>query len=349
MKAAVFEAFGGPITVRELGAPEPHADAVLVRVRACGVCRSDWHAWKGHDDGVRVPHVPGHELSGSIAAVGERVSGWQVGQRVTAPFCCGCGVCLQCTRGDLQVCPQQTQPGFTHWGAFAELVEIRHADANLIALPDAVDDVTAASLGCRFATSFRALVQQGRLRGGEWLAVHGCGGVGLSAVMIGKALGARVIAVDVKPERLLKARSLGADEVVDASRYADSSGVIDALRAISGGGVHLSMDALGSKTTCWNSVCCLAPRGRHVQVGLLLGTEANPSVPMGPVIANELEILGSHGMAAHEYPEMLQMIASGALSPGALVSDVVSLEAGAELLMQLDEFPHAGISVIEMD
>jgi alcohol dehydrogenase len=344
MKAALFENFGGSLRIREVADPEPHPDAVLVRVRACGICRSDWHAWMGHDSGVTVPHVPGHELAGTVAALGSAVNDFRLGQRVTVPFCCGCGSCDQCRDGDPQVCPSQTQPGFTHWGAFAELVEIRHADVNLVPLPEQIDFVTAASLGCRFATSFRALVHQARLDRDQWLAVHGCGGVGLSAVMVGQALGAHVIAIDIRPQRLDKARQLGAAEVVDGSR----AEVPERIRQITGGGAQVSIDALGSPATCANSLLCLAPRGRHIQVGLLLGEQSHPPLPMAPLIANELEIYGSHGMQAAAYPQMLEMIKRGRLTPQQLVSDVVSLEQGARLLEQLDTFPHAAISVIEL-
>ena len=196
MRAVVFTDYGSRPELTAVAVPDCPADGVLVRVGATGVCRSDWHAWRGHDP-VALPHVPGHELAGVVAEVGAEVTGWRVGDRVTAPFVCGCGRCEFCTTGNAQVCPDQTQPGFTGPGSFAELVALRAADTNLVRLPDAVDLVTAASLGCRFATAFRALTATAAVRPGDWLAVHGCGGVGLSAVMIGAALGARVVAVDV--------------------------------------------------------------------------------------------------------------------------------------------------------
>src|SRR6185312_84548 len=215
MRALCFEAFGGPLTVRDLAAPDPAADGVVVEVAASGICRSDWHAWQGHDPDVVLPHVPGHELAGTVAAVGAGVRRWRVGDRVTVPFVNACGRCAQCAAGEHQVCPEQTQPGFTHWGSLAELVALDAADVNLVRLPDDLDDVTAAALGCRYATAFRAVVQVGRVRPGEWVAVHGCGGVGLSAVQIAAASGARVVAVDVAAGALALARELGAEHVVD--------------------------------------------------------------------------------------------------------------------------------------
>ena len=328
MRALVFSSYGGPLEVQEVADPVPSPDGVVVRVGATGVCRSDWHGWQGHDADIVLPHVPGHELAGTVEAVGADVRRWRVGDRVTVPFVCACGACPQCLAGDHQVCSAQTQPGFTHWGSFAELVALDAADVNLVALPDSMSFAVAASLGCRYATAFRAVVQQGRVRAGEWVAVHGCGGVGLSAVQIAVAAGAQVVAVDVSPAALSLASSLGAAVVVDASAGDVVAGVVEAT----GGGAALSLDALGSPQTCVDSVLCLRPRGRHVQVGLLPPVAGRPLVPMERVVALELELLGSHGMAAHDYPSMLAMVAAGRLRPDLLVTREVSLdEAGAAL------------------
>ena len=285
---------------------------------ATGVCRSDWHAWKGHDP-VTLPHIGGHEFAGVVVTAGPEVTGWRAGDRVTVPFACGCGRCEHCLAGDAQVCPRQTQPGFTGPGSFAEFVAVHAADANLVALPADLDFVTAACLGCRFATAFRAVTAHGRVRPGDWLAVHGCGGVGLSAVMIGAALGARVLAVDVSAAARARARELGAEAAVEA----DAEGVADAIATITGGGAHVSIDALGSPALAADSVRCLRRRGRHVQVGLLPGGPV--PLPMDLVIARELEIYGSHGMAARDYPAMLRMVADGTLRPGLLVGEVIAL------------------------
>lgn len=345
MRAAVFDAFRGPIRVRDVPDPVPHDDGVIVAVGGCGVCRSDWHAWAGHDTSVRVPHVPGHELAGTVVRVGAAVRRFRGDERVTAPFCCGCGACPDCRRGDTQVCDRQTQPGFTHFGAFADFVEIRHADVNLVELPDTVDFVTAASLGCRFATAHRALVAQGRARAGDWVAVHGCGGVGLSAVMVAVALGARVVAIDPSPERRAAAVALGAEEALDP-RAGDP---VARVRAVTGGGPSVSIDAFGSAATCRDSILSLANRGRHVQVGLLLAGESPTSLPMDRVIAKELEILGSHGMPPSTVAELLTLVAAGSLDPGRLVSDVVGLAEGAATLERFDAFPNRGMTVIAME
>lgn len=345
MRAVLYTDHGVLPGVVEVAPPTCPEDGVVVEVRATGVCRSDWHAWKGHDP-VPLPHIPGHELAGVVAEVGPGVRRWAVGDRVTVPFVCGCGACEWCADGDAQVCPQQTQPGFTGPGSFAERVALHAADLNLVRLRDGVDFVTAASLGCRFATAFRALTVHGRLGPRDWLAVHGCGGVGLSAVMIGAALGARVVAVDVSSAALEQARGLGAEVVLDGGRHAD---VAERVREVTGGGVHVSLDALGSPSTAVASVLSLRRRGRHVQVGLLLGEASTPPLPMDRVVAQELEVYGSHGMAADEYPAMLAMIEDGILRPDRLVGEVIGLDAAGAALAAMDR-PRsgAGMTVVRL-
>ncbi len=344
MRAVVYDQFGERPELRVVPDAVPVPGGVVVEVGATGVCRSDWHGWMGHDPDIRLPHVPGHELAGTIVALGAAVRRWQVGDRVTVPFVAGCGHCSECQAGHQQVCEQQFQPGFTHWGSFAQYVGLQYADQNLVRLPESMSFVTAASLGCRFATSFRAVVQQGRVRGGEWLAVHGCGGVGLSAIMIARAIGARVVAVDIDDEKLERARALGASVTVNSRTVSDA---VQTVRDETGGGVHVSLDALGHPQTAFNSVANLRRRGRHVQVGLLLGDQSRSSLPMDAVIAKELEIYGSHGMAAHTYPDMLGMIEAGLLQPEKLIGQHLTLEESIDALVNMDQFAVAGVSVID--
>ena len=342
MRAVSYSRPGELPALRTWPDPVCPDDGVVVRVGATGVCRSDWHAWVGHDP-VPLPHVPGHELAGHVAEVGPLVERWSVGDRVTVPFVCGCGRCEHCLAGDTQVCPDQTQPGFTGPGSFAELVAVHAADTNLVRLPDSLDLVTAASLGCRFATAYRALVTHGRLGAGDWLAVHGCGGVGLSAVLIGVALGARVVAVDVSAGALARARELGAAETVHADDPAA------AVREVTGGGAHVSVDAVGSPATAVASVGSLRRRGRHVQVGLLLGADATPPLPMDRVVAQELEVHGSHGMPAHQYGELLALVTDGTLDPALLVGTVIGLEdAGAALAAMSGPAETVGMTVVRL-
>jgi len=345
MKAVVFEKFRDPLKVTQVPDPVPADGGVVIRVGASGICRSDWHGWLGHDpDITSLPHVPGHELAGTVEQIGKGVARWKRGDRVTLPFVCGCGTCPQCRSGNQQICDHQFQPGFTAWGSYAQYVAIRYADENLVRLPDEIDFVTAASLGCRFSTSFRAIVAQGRVSPGQWVAVHGCGGVGLSAIMIAHALGARVVAVDIDAKILGLAKRLGATAVVDGRVNAD---VPAAIRDATGGGADVSVDALGSAVTCGNSILCLRKRGRHVQVGLLAGEDYLPRVPMHRVIGWELEICGSHGMQASRYGEMLAMIADGRLDPRALIGRMIPLEEAPGQLEKMGQFGSVGITLID--
>ncbi|MCY0943765.1 zinc-dependent alcohol dehydrogenase family protein [Streptomyces antarcticus] len=343
MRAVVFERYGEQAEVREVADPAPPTGGVVVRVEATGLCRSDWHGWMGHDPDIVLPHVPGHELAGVVEAVGAGVTGWRAGDRVTAPFVCACGRCAECAAGQHQVCARQTQPGFTHWGSFAEYVALDHADVNLVAVPDGLAYTTAAGLGCRFATAFRAVVARGRVAAGEWVAVHGCGGVGLSAVMIAAAAGARVVSVDTSPEALDLARKFGAAHAVDAT----AGDAAAAVREATGGGAHLSLDALGSPLTAAASVAGLRRRGRHVQVGLLPEAAGGAVLPMERVIGWELEILGSHGMAAHAYPPMMELVRSGMLRPDLLVTSVIPLDAAPAALAAMGSAAGRGVTVIQ--
>jgi D-arabinose 1-dehydrogenase-like Zn-dependent alcohol dehydrogenase len=329
VRAVVYDAFRSPPRVEEVPEPELAPHAALVRVRATGLCRSDWHGWMGHDPDIAAfPHVPGHELAGVVEAVGAEVRGWRGGERVTSPFVCACGTCPTCRRGDGQVCERQTQPGFTHWGSWAELVRVDHADVNLVALPEDLGFVEAAALGCRVATAYRAVAQVGRAAPGEWVAVHGCGGVGLAAVLVARAAGARVVAVDPDPAARGLAAGCGAEVVLG-----DGAGVRDAT----GGGAHLSLDAIGAASAVAASLAGLRRRGRHVQVGLL--PEPVP-VALGAAIAGELELLGAHGLAAHAYPALLAL----RLPVGRLVTRRLDLHGAAAALA---DPPRGGIAVIE--
>jgi alcohol dehydrogenase len=330
MRAVQYDQFGSIPTIVDLAVPVPPAHGVVVRVAATGVCRSDWHAWKGHDDSVRLPHVPGHEFAGVVTAVGADVTRVVVGTRVTAPFVFACGTCDECRAGATQVCSRQQQPGFTLPGSYAESLVVPHADVNVIALPDEVGFVEAAALGCRFGTAYHALHARARVRAGEWVAVFGCGGVGLSAVAVAVAAGARVVASDISPAALERAADLGA-EVVPMDDLA-----VERVRALTGGGADVALDAFGSRVTSAASVASLRPRGRHVQVGLLLEDEAAPVIAMGRVIADELELLGSHGISVGEYAAMLDDVVAGRLRPQESIGRTIAFDDLPDALAAMD-------------
>ena len=344
MKAAVLTEFDGPLLVETVPDPTCPPDGVVVEVRACGVCRSDHHAWKGHDPDVKLPHVMGHEFSGVVIDVGPDCRAFLPGDRVTAPFVLGCGLCPDCRAGEPTICNHQQVIGFTSWGAYAEQLSVPHADFNLVLLPDEIEFETAAGMGCRVTTAFRAVVDRGALRPGEWLAVHGCGGVGLSAIMIGAALGAQVLAVDINPKALDLARSMGASATLDASTVTD---VGEAVRDLTGGGAHVSVEALGVTATFENSLRSLRKMGRHVQIGMPVGRHATPTLPLLDLIyARQLTLHGTRGLGAHRFSALFEMIRAGRLAPEKLITRHITLSQTEAVLREMDSFQSHGVTVI---
>jgi len=345
MKAVRFEDFNQPISLADVPEPDCPADGVVLEVGACGVCRSDWHGWKGAVARITPPHVPGHEFAGTIVEVGRDCRRFRTGMRVTAPFILACGKCPDCLGGDATVCADQHVVGFSSWGAYAERVAVPRADFNLVALPDEMDFATAAGMGCRVTTAWRAVVDRARLAPGEWMAVHGCGGVGLSAVMIGAAVGAQVIAVDINPGALAMASEMGATRVLDASGLNDVGG---AVREITGGGAQVSVEALGVTATFENSLCSLAPLGRHVQIGMPSGQHATPVLPLYELIySRQLQILGTRGLAASRFPALFGMIAAGRFDPSRLVTRSIALDEAPAAIAEMEGYARVGVTVID--
>jgi D-arabinose 1-dehydrogenase-like Zn-dependent alcohol dehydrogenase len=342
VKAVLVQEFGLVPVVADVAAPELESTSVIVEVAATGLCRSDWHGWLGHDPDISLPHVPGHEFAGTIAEVGADIVRVNVGDRVTVPFVCACGSCRECAAGNDQTCLRQQQPGFTYWGSFAEYLSVPWADHNIVLLPAELSFATAAGLGCRFATAYRGVQQVAHVGAEDDVVILGCGGVGLSAVMIAAARRARVIAVDVNPSALELASSVGAAQTVLVDRR-DLSGLGVHLVELTDGGADVVVEALGSGALAQQALLGLRPRGRLVQIGLLPG---RLELDLGVLIGRELQWLGSHGMAARYYPEMLAEIASGHLDPGRLVRREISLAEAPRALAELDEFGRSGVTVI---
>ena len=350
MRAAVLTDYGEPLDVREVDPPEPGPDAAIVVVKACGICRSDWHAWQGHgewaDDRVPIGQVLGHEPAGRVVATGEQVDAVETGDRVVVPFNLGDGSCHYCRNGHGNVCADGWALGFEDDapGAFAERVAVPAAEYNLVALPEGVGFDEAAALGCRYVTAFHALAHRADLRAGDRVAVHGCGGLGLAAVQIAAALGAGVVAVDVREEPLDMAHTVGASQTVDASTVDD---VPAAVETATGGGAHVSVDALGRAETCRNSVECLRPRGTHVQVGLTTDAERGEvALPTDWIARWDIDVLGSRGMPPSRYDELLRLVADGTLDPGAIVTRRVDLGNVADRLAAMTDYGTAGIEVV---
>jgi len=350
MRAAVLEEYGEPLAIEAVPAPDPAPHGVVVAVEACGICRSDWHAWQGHgewaDDRVDRGQILGHEPAGEVVAVGEGVDTLTVGDRIAVPFNLGDGTCPRCRRGHGNVCADGYALGFESdaQGAFAERVHVPHAEFNATPIPAGVPADAVAALGCRYATAFHALAHRADLAGGEYLAVHGCGGLGLAAVQIGTALGGSVVAVDVRDDPLELAERVGADRTIRADETAD---VPAAVRAATDGGAHVSVDALGRAETCRNSVDCLRPRGRHVQLGLTTDAERGEvALPVDEITRWDVSVLGSRGMPPSRYDELLRLIRSGRLDPGELVTRRVGLEEVSDRLAAMTDYETRGIELV---
>ena len=349
MRAAVLEEYGAPLELTDVPAPELPPDGAVVSVDACGLCRSDWHAWRGHgewnDDQVPRGQILGHEPAGEVVAVGERVERIAEGDQVVVPFSLGDGTCHNCRSGHGNVCTDGLALGFEPAapGAFAEQVAVPAADYNLARLPDWMTPNDAAVLGCRYVTAYHALVDRADVDGGDWLAVHGCGGVGLSAVQLGAALGARVVAVDPKAGACDRAETLGAVETVDP----DAADPVAEIESITDGGAAVSVDALGIAETCRNSVRCLRERGTHAQVGLTTDEERGEvALPTDWITRWEITIVGSRGMPPTRYGALFDLLDARDVDPGALVAGEYGLEDVSDRLAAMGEYRTDGVELL---
>ncbi|WP_222918721.1 zinc-dependent alcohol dehydrogenase family protein [Natrinema sp. SYSU A 869] len=350
MRAAVLEEHGEPLSVTDVDYPEPKPDQVIVETEACGICRSDWHAWQGDwswiGAGVPEGQILGHEPAGIVSAVGDDVETLEEGDRVAVPFHLGDGSCSHCREGRANNCESVIPLGLSEFapGAFAEAFPVREADFNCVKLPDEVDFAEMAGLGCRFMTAYHALADRANLRPGDWVAVHGCGGVGLSAIHITQALGAHPIAIDVLDSKLERAEELGAVETINSTEV-DSAPA--AVQEITGDGADVSIDALGIAETCQNSVNSLGTQGSHVQVGLTTGEEAGQiELPVDVMTMQEIDFHGSFGMPLVRYEELFNLIAQGTLEPSKIIGETLSLEEAPETLASMDDYETVGIPVI---
>ena len=339
MRAAILRTYNHPLVIEDIPDPDCPPDGVVLKTIACGVCRSDWHGWVGEHPRVKPGQIGGHEYCGEVVAAGPDAQ-FKVGDKLVAPFILACGICPQCRAGQQNTCFDQRLPGFIEPGAFAEYVAVPR-DHNLTRLPETLSPTVAAGLGCRVTTSWHALTGRAALQAGEWLAVHGTGGIGLSAALLGKALGAYVVVVDVVQEKLDHALSLGIDAAVLASDDTAAQ-----IKEITGGGAHVSVEALGIPVTVNASLNCLRVLGRHVQVGMPVGHTARMDVDMSAVYQGNLALYGTRGMPGWRFPSLLGLITSGRVDMSPLIAREVALSDTSAELAAFNGPTPPGVAVI---
>lgn len=335
---------GKPLEVLQVPVPVPGPTDAIVRVEVSGICRTDWHMWH---EGNRISHDPlvlGHEVAGVVDMVGEKVRSIKPGDRVTVPANQGCGVCPMCKAGLQNRCPKSRVFGGPGEGGWAEFTRVVNANMNCVKLPDDIDMLTGAALACRYGTAYRAVVDRGQVRPGQWVAVFGAGAVGLSAVQVASAIGANVIAVDITDEKLELAKRQGAVAVVNARTSKD---VPVEVRSLSDGGVSVSIEAVGLPETVSNGIQSLRPGGRYVQVGKVPGgPTGSVPIPVNLLIRNELQIVGSQGFPNGRYTELFELIRRGKLNPKALISRQVGLDEVNGVLNDMTTYQTIGYCVI---
>jgi alcohol dehydrogenase, propanol-preferring len=346
MKAAVMTRHEAPLEIQHLPAPQPGPRDALIRVEACGICRSDWHLWRrdlvhlGLDPAL--PFVPGHEFGGVVEAVGVEVHHFGVGDRVGVPFHLACGHCEYCLTGRSNLCLAYGIIGVHHSGGYGSESVVPNADVNLVRLPDNVDFITSAALGCRYMTAFHGVAERARLRPGEWVAVFGIGGVGIASVQIAAAMGARVLAVSRSEDKLAQARAEGAEATVKAGDNA-----VAAIKDITGGGADVTIDALGIPQTVLPAILALKKSGRMVRLGFGGKEEAGMfTIPLDAVTGQEMELIGSWGCPVTSYPRLLSMVSTGTLNPRRLVDRLVPVEEASGVLEAMTDYGTRGFNVI---
>lgn len=365
MRAAVVREISGPFVVEELRDPIPGPGEILVRVAACGVCHSDLHV---HQGTVRfpLPCVLGHEVSGTVAGLGDGVTGVREGDRVVAAFIMPCGKCKNCLDGREELCepffahnrlrgtlydgrtrlfePDGTAIAMYSMGGLSELAVMPELAA--AAVPDGLALTDSAIFGCALLTAFGSLRHVADLQAGETVAVIGTGGVGLNIVQLARALGAgRVLAVDLGPEKLQTARRMGATDAVDAA----VTDPVEAVRELTDGrGADVVLEAIGLPATFRQATEMAADGGRCVMIGIAAAGRLG-EVEITRLVRRKLQVLGSFGgRPRSDLAELTALAVQGAIDPGASISRRFSLDEAGEAYAALDRGEIVGRAVVEL-
>ena len=334
MKAALFYEPGTPLRIEDVPTPEPGPGEVLIKVKACGICASDLHIFAGEVRGFTMPHplIPGHEAAGVIAGLGADVHEWHVGERVVATVPGKtCGSCAPCRKSDFEGCLVPHIVGVDYHGAFAEY--LAYPAHSLVRLPDTIPFEQGAILADAVGTPFHAVVVRGGLRAGERVALFGVGGLGTHAVQIARLAGAgQLIAVDVLPGALARARALGADHVIDARREDPPT----RIKELTGGeGVDLAIELVGRNVTIAQTVASLTRGGRAVLVGV--GPEPIQVMPSALFNVFGYSLLGSLGYRRDDVTRLVRLVSSGKLDLSGSISARLPLADINEGVRRLEE------------
>jgi 6-hydroxycyclohex-1-ene-1-carbonyl-CoA dehydrogenase len=328
MKAALLYRSGEPLAVEEVPTPEPASGEILVKVAACGLCHTDLHYI---DHGVptfkKPPLILGHEVSGTISALGEDVDGWQTGDRVLLPAVYGCGQCSMCRNGRENICERMVMFGNNVDGGYAEYIIAPAKD--VFSLPDEIPLEEASIIADAITTPFHAVVNRGRVKPGDQVVVFGCGGIGLNVVQVAASIGAQVIAVDILDEKLEWASRLGAQTTLNSTAH---ERIDKEIRKLTAGGADIGFEAIGNPLAQAQTFNSLRPGGRFVVVGF---SSKPMALNTGKVMYREMEIIGSLGCRAVDYPRVIEMARQGKIRVKELVTDrfrLVDINDGLDAL-----------------
>jgi alcohol dehydrogenase len=356
MRAAVLVEFGR-VEVRDLPEPEAGPGEVVVQVEACGVCRSDWHLWRGDPSlvmymewsGGKLPIVMGHEVVGRVAQAGDGVTAVKEGDRVVIPASSTgdgrrCGACMD---GRSNVCEHLWIPGFGTDGGYAEYVRVPAGSVpDLTLVPEALAGRAPwlAICGCGMGTAFNAVVDKARVQPGERVVVTGTGGVGLSVVAIAAKAGAQVVGVDVNPAALERAAKLGATATVLVER--EDSELTKKITEAVGGPADVAIDTTGNPQVGVGALLALRPGGRLVLSGLMVRGAETMALPADAVVAREVHVAGALMLAAQRYPTLFGLLARGDIDLDPVIYREIGVDDVQEAFEEMSEFGNAGRFVV---
>jgi propanol-preferring alcohol dehydrogenase len=319
MKAAIFEKPNEPLKIGEWPTPEPKAGEILLKVAACGVCHTDLHYI---DHGVptfkKPPLILGHEASGIVAGVGAGVTDRKEGDRVLLPAVLTCGHCKNCRTGRENICLSMQMFGNDVDGAYAEYVLAPAKDTFI--LPESIPLEEGSIIADAISTPYHAVKNRGQVRGGDWVIVFGCGGIGLNIVQVATAFGGNVVAVDIRDDKLEAAKMLGARATINATGV---ERIDKEVRKLTGGGADIGFEAIGNPDTIKTAFSCVRNGGRMVVVGF---THHDVPFNAGRIMYREMEIVGSLGCRPVDYPPLIEMVAAGRIKVKELVTAKFPLE-----------------------